>query len=124
MQTTITNGTKPIDFSKLSYTDPKPVGQAKVVNVRLGGKPLQLTTPLMKTFGASDYEGNEKFELSLRFPDKPEEQTPETNAFLQNMKDLREQEVKDVLANSKKWMGKTIKDVSIVEELFNPYPQV
>ena len=68
MQASITNGSKPIDFSNLTYTDPKPVGQAKVVNVRLGGKPLQLTTPLMKTFGASDYEGNEKFEISPKVP--------------------------------------------------------
>ena len=61
-----------------------------------------------------------EFELSLLFPNKPQDETPETNAFLQNMKDLREQVIKDVLANSKKWMGKAFKDVSIVEELFTP----
>lgn len=119
MQSTIINGSKQIDFSSLTYTDPKPVGQAKVVNVKMNGKSLQVSTPLMGTWGASDYEGNEKFELSLLFP-READRTASTDAFLQNMKDLREQVVKDILANSKKWLGKTFKDVSIVEELFTP----
>jgi hypothetical protein len=119
MQSSIVNGSVPIDFSGLSYTEPKQVGQAKVINVKLKGKNLQIATPLMSTWGASDYEGNEKFELSLLFP-REDDKTPATEALLQNMKDMRDKIVADVMTNSKKWLNKSFKDVAIVEELFNP----
>jgi len=120
------DGTKKIDFTKLSYTEPKLCGKSKVINVKYAKKPFMFSTPVMLTWGASDYEGNGKYELSLQFP-RQEEMTPESNALKQNLADLYNQIVKDSIPNSIAWFGKNIKDEAVAAEKIGPilkYPKI
>ena len=120
------DGTKKIDFTKLSYSEPKLCGKSKVINVKYNNKPFMFSTPVMLTWGASDYEGNGKYELSLQFP-RSEEMTPESNNLKQNLTDLHNQFVKDSLTNSKLWFGKIVKDEAVAAEKIGPilkYPKL
>ena len=112
----------------IMYTAPKATPQgAKSVNI-LNKKTktgLTLSTPLMLTWGASDYKaegetvGNGKFELSLQFP-SDEYKTEDTSAFLKNMKDLEDKIKSDALVYSKEWFGKVHKSADVVEALWTP----
>ena len=92
---------------------------------------LRLSTPLMLTWGASEFidekgVGNGKYEMSLQFPQE-EYSTEDCRLFLQNMKLLEEKIKVDALANSKEWFGKVHKSIDIIEELFTPmlkYPKI
>jgi hypothetical protein len=112
----------------IMYTAPKATPQgAKSVNI-LNKKTktgLTLSTPLMLTWGASDYKaegetvGNGKFELSLQFPSE-EYKSADTSAFLNNMKDLEDKIKADALLYSKEWFGKVHKSPDVVEALWTP----
>lgn len=92
---------------------------------------LRLSTPLMLTWGASDFvdqdgNGNGKFEMSLQFPQQ-EYSNPDCDAFLQNMRNLENKIKADALIYSKDWFGKVHKSGDIIEELFTPmlkYPKI
>ena len=86
---------------------------------------LRLSTPLMLTWGASDFKdektglGNGKYELSLQFP-SDEYKNEETNVFLKNMQ-VFEQKIKETaLTSSKEWFGKVHKNSEVVEALWTP----
>lgn len=86
---------------------------------------LRLSTPLMLTWGASDFEGNQKFEMSLQFPSE-EYHSDDASAFLENMKAFEEKIKADALINSKEWFGKVHKTSEVVDALFTPmvkYPK-
>jgi len=86
---------------------------------------LRLSTPLMLTWGASDYEGNQKFEMSLQFPSE-DYKTDDATAFLENMKAFEEKIKNDALTHSKEWFGKVHKTADVVDALFTPmlkYPK-
>jgi hypothetical protein len=85
----------------------------------------------MLTWGASDFKkdgeevGNGRFELSLQFPNE-EYKTPDTEAFLRNIKAFEDKIKADALIYSKEWFGKVHKSAEIIEELFTPllkYPK-
>jgi hypothetical protein len=133
MASSIIDGTN-IDTSVITYSPIKanPTG-GKVVNVsnKLFRESLTISTPLMLTWGAQEglTQGTKlptgKFSLSLQFPSK-EFETPETSAFLQQMKILEQKIREDALINSKEWFGKQHKSQDVVDELFNPmlrYPK-
>jgi len=116
------------------YTAPKASAQGgKSVNIlnKTTKTTLTLSTPLMLTWGASDFKkegeevGNGRFELSLQFPNE-EYKTPDTQAFLRNLKSFEDKIKADALVYSKEWFGKVHKSAEIIEELFTPllkYPK-
>ena len=116
------------------YTAPKASAQGgKSVNIlnKTTKTTLTLSTPLMLTWGASDFKkegeevGNGRFELSLQFPNE-EYKTADTEAFLKNLKAFEDKIKADALVYSKEWFGKVHKSAEIIEELFTPllkYPK-
>jgi len=80
---------------------------------------LRISTPLMLTWGASDFEGNSKFEMSLQFP-KGEYANEDCDAFLKNMIALENKIKSDALTNSKDWFGKIHKNAEVVDALYTP----
>jgi len=80
---------------------------------------IRLSTPLMLTWGATDFEGNKKFEMSLQFPSE-DYKTDDTTAFLKNMQTFEAKIKEDALANSKDWFGKVHKNAEVVDALYTP----
>ena len=129
----IVDGTQ-FNVDNIMYTSPKVHAQGgKSVNIlnKTTKTTLTLSTPLMLTWGASDFKkegeevGNGKFELSLQFPGE-EYKTADTSAFLKNMKDFENKIKSDALLYSKDWFGKVHTSAEIIEELFSPlvkYPK-
>lgn len=129
----IVDGTQ-FNPENIMYTAPKASAQGgKSVNIlnKLTKTTLTLSTPLMLTWGASDFKkdgeevGNGKFELSLQFPNE-EYKTADTEAFLKNIKAFEDKIKADALIYSKEWFGKVHKSAEIIEELFTPllkYPK-
>jgi len=116
------------NVNDIMYTTPKATPQgAKSVNI-LNKKTktgLTLSTPLMLTWGASEYVdqasgvGDGKFTLSLQFPGK-EYENEDTTAFLKNIKALEDKIKADALVYSKEWFGKVHKSAEVVEALWTP----
>ena len=123
----IIDGTQ-FNAENIIFSAPKATPQgAKSVNVlnKATKTILTLSTPLMLTWGASDYKaegeekGNGKFEMSLQFP-TAEYQTADTSAFLANIKGLEEKIKASALINSKEWFGKVHKSSEVVDALWTP----
>ena len=123
----IIDGTQ-FNVNDIMYTTPKATPQgAKSVNI-LNKKTktgLTLSTPLMLTWGASEFvdqatgQGDGKFTLSLQFPGK-EYENEDTTAFLKNMKALEDKIKADALVYSKEWFGKVHKSAEVVDALWTP----
>jgi len=83
---------------------------------------IMMTTPLMDTYGASDYVdpntgvGNGKYSMSLFFKGSNEE----TQKFLENMIALEDKIKKDALKHSKEWFGKLYTSSEVLEALWSP----
>lgn len=135
MSDTIIDGTQFDLVNTLMYTSPKPSPQGgKSVNI-LNKKTktgLKIVTPLMLTWGASDFVdektglGNGKFEMALQFP-SDEYKTDDTDSFFKNMMAFQNKIKEDALINSKEWFGKIHKSSEIIDELFSPmlkYPNI
>lgn len=118
----------------IMYSAPKATPQgAKTVNIlnKASKSYLTLSTPLLLTWGASEFvdektgEGDGKFSLSLQFPND-EYASDDTNAFFQNMKALEDKIKADALIYSKEWFGKVQKSAEVIDALFTPmlkYPK-
>ncbi len=70
---------------------------------------LHITTPMMMTWGVADFIGDNgesdgKFSISLNFP-SDEYRKPNTDAFLQKIKDFENQILDDAVRNSELWWG-------------------
>lgn len=122
-----------IDHSEFSndcfkYSAPKQNSMGgKSVNIynNKNNKYLQLSTPLMLTWGVSDYEGNEKYEMALQFPSE-EYLTGAKEAFLGKMKDFEAKLKADAITYSKEWFGKAKMSEEVIEALWSPmlkYPK-
>ena len=99
----------------------------KTINIKnkSTGSPVQLRTALMLTWGISDYEGNEKYEMSLQFPSE-EYRSEKQQAFLDNMIAYENKIKDDAIANSKAWFGKEIKSKEVIDAMWTPmlkYPK-
>lgn len=120
-QNQIIDGTT-FEASKIRYTSPK-VNQSggKSVGIlsTITNTALKIQTPSMLTWGLSDYEGNEKFEVSLQFPTE-EYDSDELRAFRQNMVDFENKIKADALTNSKIWFGKQHSSPEVLEALWTP----
>jgi len=134
MADTIIDGTK-FNTNNIMYTSPKANPQGgKSVNIlnKQTKTGLRLSTPLMMTWGASDFVdektgvGNGKFDMSLQFPSE-EYKTEESSLFLKNMQAFQDKVKADALVYSKEWFGKVHKSADIIDELFSPmlkYPNL
>lgn len=110
------------DCSKTRYGAPKANasgGKAVSVFSTEINSGLKLSTPLMLTWGASDYEGNKQFAMSLQFPSQ-EYLTADTDSFLRNMKSFEDKIKADALTYSKEWFGKVHKSPDVIDALFTP----
>ncbi|RZD40891.1 MAG: hypothetical protein CXT73_05990, partial [Methanobacteriota archaeon] len=79
----------------------------------------------MLTWGISDYEGNEKYDMSLQFP-SDEYRTEKVQAFLDNMIAYENKIKADAIVNSKAWFGKEIKSKEVIDTMWTPmlkYPK-
>jgi hypothetical protein len=104
------------------YTRPK-ANQAggKSVGIlnTLSKKALYLHSPLMMTWGAAEFEGNGKFDMSLQFP-REEFTNPAITQFLKVLTEFENKIKKDARINSRDWFGKQSLSEDVVEALFSP----
>jgi hypothetical protein len=121
MADTIVDGTL-FNSQNIRYSAPKAnASGGKSINIlnnaTKGG--LRIATPLMLTWGASDFEGNGKFEMSLQFP-SDEYKTEDSSAFLRNLIAFEQKIKDDALTYSKDWFGKAHKSADVVDALWTP----
>ena len=120
MPNTILNGSKKINFNNIKCTPPKPLAKGKVVNVKMDGGSIRITSPKMLHWGASDYEGDGKFKLHLQFP-SDDNKTDATNCFLDNMQGLYNAVLKVAADNSKDWFGKQVNEDTLRDDKLHPF---
>ncbi len=121
MAETIIDGTL-FNANNIKYSAPKAnASGGKSVNIlnKLTNTGLRISTPLMLTWGASDFEGNQKFEMALQFP-ADEYKNADTDAFLKNMTEFESKIKADALTYSKEWFGKQHKSSEVVDALWTP----
>lgn len=123
----IIDGTQ-FNTDQIIFCAPKATAQgAKSINLisKTTKTSLTLSTPLLLTWGASDYKaegeekGNGKFEMSLQFP-SDEYKTEDSEAFLRNLQALENKIKENALVNSKEWFGKVHKSSEVVDALWTP----
>ena len=121
MAETIVDGTQ-FNAQNVRYSAPKAnAAGGKSVNILNSStnSGLRIATPLMLTWGATEFEGNGKFEMSLQFP-RGEYANADTDAFLRNMQSLEAKVKADALANSKDWFGKQHTSPDVIDALYTP----
>jgi hypothetical protein len=121
MADTIVDGTL-FNAQNIRFSAPKAnASGGKSINIlnNITKSGLRISTPLMLTWGASDFEGNNKFEMALQFP-SDEYKSEETDLFLKNMIAFEQKIKDDALTYSKEWFGKAHKSADVVEALWTP----
>ena len=127
MAETIVDGTQ-FNAANIKFTAPKAnASNGKSVNIlnKLTNSGLRVSTPLMLTWGASDFKdektglGNGKFEMALQFP-SAEYPSEEANAFLTNMRAFEKKIKSDALTYSKEWFGKVHSSPEVIDALWTP----
>lgn len=127
MADTIVDGTL-FNSNSIKYATPKAnASGGKSISIlnKATNTGLRLSTPLMLTWGASDFEGNGRFELALQFPND-DNKNEDTEAFLKNMTSFENKVKADALTYSKEWFGKQHKSSEVVDALWTPmlkYPK-
>lgn len=121
MAETIVDGTQ---FSSriIRYSAPKAnASGGKSINILNSqtNSGVRLSTPLMLTWGASEFEGNGKFEMALQFPNG-EYANEDTTAFLKNMQEFEAKIKSDALTYSKDWFGKVHSSPDVIDALYTP----
>jgi len=113
--------------AEIKYTAPKinkQGGKAISIISKQKNRALHLSTPLMMTWGISDFidektgESDGKYSMTLNFPNE-EYATPATNAFLQKLKDFETQILNDAVKNSEAWWGEEM-PLAVVKHSFYP----
>ena len=116
----------------MKYTKPKvnSVGGRSVgiVNAKTSTV-LNLSTPLMLTWGVQDFtdekSGKVSYDLALQFPNEGFE-TPATKKFLANITAFEKRIKEDAITNSKEWFSKPKMTSDAVDALWTPilkYPK-
>jgi len=121
MADTIIDGTQ-FNAQTLQYSAPKANasgGKSIAISSPSTKTGLRLSTPLMLTWGASEFEGNGRFEMSLQFP-SGEYANEDCDAFLKNMQQFEEKVKADALRLSKDWFGKQHTSPDVIDALFTP----
>ena len=133
MTTTMTTKTilSGADFnpnSDIKYSKPKVDARgSKSIGILNAGSnsATYISTPLMLTWGVSDYEGNERYDMSLQFPNG-EYATKDTTNFMNNMIEFESKIKADAITNAKEWFGKAKMSEDAIEALWTPmvkYPK-
>ena len=129
MSNTIIDGTQ-FNSENIQYSAPKLNASSAGKSIGILNKqtksPLRISTPLLLTWGASDYEGNGKFNFSLQFPQE-EYKTEDSKLFLNNLIAFENKIKVDALKNCKEWLGKPDNTkMETLEAMFSPlvkYPK-
>lgn len=101
------------ETSAIKYMKPRLLDKgSKAISIisKQTNRMLHLNTPLMMTWGISDYtdekgDSDGKFTISLVFPNE-EYRTPATDLFLKKIQDFEEQILDDAEKMSEEWWGK------------------
>jgi hypothetical protein len=125
MSDTIIDGTN-MNTDIFSYSDPKAhASGGKVVNLynKSSKESLTISTPLILTWGAQegmDQQKNPtgKFTMALQFPNS-DFPNADCQAFLDGMRQLENAVKTSAMENSKKWFGKQITSMDVMDEKFN-----
>ena len=86
---------------------------------------LKLTTPQLMTWGVSDYvdpatgESDNRYTIQLSFP-LENYQTPETDTFLEKLKQFEQRVLADAVQHSEAWFGRT-RSREVIEETYFSY---
>ena len=125
---TILSGADFSPSSDVKYSKPKVDARGSksigIVNTASNGA-TYISTPLMITWGVSDYEGNERYEMALQFPSEDYAKDDTTN-FLNNMIELETRIKADAITNAKEWFGKAKMSEDAIDALWTPmlkYPK-
>jgi hypothetical protein len=114
--------------SDIKYSKPKVDARgSKSIGILNAGSnsATYISTPLMLTWGVSDYEGNERYDMSLQFPNG-EYATKDTTNFMNNMIAFESKIKADAITNAKEWFGKAKMSEDAIEALWTPmvkYPK-
>lgn len=100
---------------KMNASGGKSIG---VLNSK-SNKALYIETPAMMQWGIKDWEGNEKFNMTLQFYNPEYEENVEQSQFLENMIAFEDKLKEDAVKNSKEWFGKPKMTADMVEVLFS-----
>jgi hypothetical protein len=125
MTDSIIDGTN-MNTDIFSYSEPKAhASGGKVVNLynKLSKESLTISSPLILTWGAQegmDQQKNPtgKFTMALQFPNS-DFPNADCQAFLDGMRQLEAKVKTDAMSNSKKWFGKQITSMDVMDEKFN-----
>jgi hypothetical protein len=99
----------------------------KSINVisKQTNRSLNISTPLMMTWGISDYvdektgESDGKYTISLQFP-RDDERSKATDEFLAKLKDFENQILDDAVANAEAWFGDDSLSREVIKHMFFP----
>ena len=114
--------------SSIRYMQPKVNDRGgKSINIisTQTNRALHISTPLMMTWGISDFtdektgESDGKFNISLNFPNE-QYKTEATNDFLKKLKDFENQILDDAVKNSEVWFGDELSR-DVVKHNFFPF---
>ena len=125
---TILSGTDFTPSKDIKYSKPKVDSRgAKSIGVlnAATNSATYISTPLMINWGLSDFEGNERYEMSLQFPNSDYAKEDTTN-FMNNMIDLEKKIKADAMINAKEWFGKSKMSEEAIDALWTPmlkYPK-
>ena len=128
MTKTILSGSDFTPSSDIKYSKPKvDTRGSKSIGIlnAASSSATYISTPLMLTWGVSDYEGNERYEMSLQFPNE-EYATSATTNFMNNMIDFENKIKADAITNAKEWFGKAKMSEDAINVLWTPmlkYPK-
>ena len=99
----------------------------KKVQLRLNGKPLVISAPMMFTWGVNERvdenSGRVSYDLALVFEN---EKSSKVSDFCDKMKELQNKILEDAVANSKEWFGKSKMSKEVAEAMMYPilkYPK-
>lgn len=106
-------------------------GKAVSIISLASNRGLQISTPLMLTWGCQDYVDKDtgvsdgKYSVQLQFP-KDGEVSADSNTFLEKMKAFEQQIIDDAVKNSEAWFGKKKSRELVTESLypFVKYPKI
>ena len=125
---TILSGADFSPSSDVKYSKPKVDARGSksigIANAASNGA-TYISTPLMITWGVSDYEGNERYEMALQFPNEDYAKDDTTN-FLNNMIEFETRIKADAITNAKEWFGKAKMSEDAIDALWTPmlkYPK-
>lgn len=89
------------------------------------GRSLHISTPLLMTWGVSDYtdektgESDGKFTMSLNFPNA-DYSNKQSEAFLEKLKEFEEHIIDDAVKHTEAWFGKD-RSREVIKDSFFPF---